>query len=121
MAYNVADRVGIDSETAGPRGLGELAVVSEKNDVFVVVFGTEHRRDQMDGVEGPESAAERAPGPIQDSFRKWNPVYGSENSAQFGGTQSEVLFGKQLGGAIAMQRPRNFNFQQLTRNQVPLR
>ena len=75
----------------------------------------------MDGVEGPESASERAPGPIQDSFRKWHLVYGSEKRVQFGGAQGEVLFGKQLGGAITMQRPPDFDFQQFTRNQIPSR
>ena len=116
-----ADRIGIDGEAVGPRGIGELAVVSEENDVFAAVFGPEHRRDQMDGVQGPESTAERAPGPTQDSFRKRDLVHGSEKGVQFGGAQGEVLFGKQLGGAIAMQSPPDFHFQQFTRNQIPSR
>jgi hypothetical protein len=121
VARRVGRRIGKDSKAAGPRGIGELAVVSEESDVFAVVFGPEHRRRQMDGVEGPESAAERSPGPIQDDFRKWNPIDGSEKGLQFGGAQGEVLFGKQLGGAIAMQRPPDFNFQQFARNQIPSR
>ncbi len=121
MARGVGRRIGIYSETAGPRGIGELAVESEKDDIFAAVFGPEHRRDQMDGVEGPESAAERAPGPIQDSFRKWNLVHGSEKGVQFSGTQGEILFGQCLDGVKAMQSPAGFDFQQFTRGQSPLR
>jgi hypothetical protein len=75
----------------------------------------------VDGVQGLEGAAKRTARPVQDDFRNGNLVYGGQESVQLGGAQGEVRFGQRPDGTKAMQSPPDFDFQQFTRDQSPLR
>jgi hypothetical protein len=112
MAYGVARRIGIDSETAGARGIGELAVVSEKDNLAGVFFPQQGRR-QMDRIQRLDWHRESAPSSPEHGPVDWNQIESRQVPLGFFAQPSQFRVWCTRGKAQPVQRPQEFGYNQL--------